>query len=346
MNVKQLFNKCYNRLAREGMLKALLSGLIVGFSVNFVVALLLWFSDAKGLWWSLAAWGAITAITTPIFYLLRYKPNKLEIAKRLDGLGLDERMITMTEFYEEDSFIAQKQRENAKSVMDKLNVKSIRFKIPKIIWVPVIVLAVFASGMTTVTGLSDAGIIKGGDELGKEYLPEIFDPPVEMVTITYVVEEGGALEGDEVQILEKGTKGANATPVIAVADDGWMFKEWSDGVKDPAREDLRIMEDMTLIATFAPIGDGDGDGEPEPGEGEPEPGDEPGPPNNETSDQPPPPDGSNGVYEENNMVLDNETYYRDIFEVYYQDAMDRLAAGEDLPRELRDLIQTYFDVIL
>ena len=255
-------------------------------------------------------------------------------------------MITMTEFYEEDSFIAQKQRENAKSVMDKLNVKSIRFKIPKIIWVPVIVLAVFASGMTTVTGLSDAGIIKSGDELGKEYLPEIFDPPVEMVTITYVVEEGGALEGDEVQILEKGTKGANATPVIAVADDGWMFKEWSDGVKDPAREDLRIMEDMTLIASFAPIGDGDGEGEPEPGEGEPEPGDEPGPPNNETSDQPPPPDGSNGVYEENNMVLDNETYYRDIFEVYYQDAMDRLAAGEDLPQELRDLIQTYFDVIL
>lgn len=346
MNVKQLFNKCYNRLAREGMLKALLSGLIVGFSVNFVVALVMWFVEPKGLWWSLGAWLVATAITTPFFYVFRYKPNKQEIAKRLDGLGLEERMITMTEFYEDDSFIANKQREDAKAIMDRLDVKTIRFKIPKIIVVPVLVLFVFASGMTTVTGLSDAGIIKGGDEWGEEYLPEIFDPPVETVTITYVVEEGGALEGDEVQILEKGEKGANATPVVAVADEGFMFKEWSDGVSDPAREDLRVMEDMTLIATFVPVTDGDGDGEPEAGEGEPGEGDEPAPPNDEYDPEQPPQEGANGVYNENNMVVDNETYYRDIIEVYYQEAMKRLEAGEELPEELRELIQTYFDVIL
>ena len=350
MNIKQLFKKCYNRLAWEGMLKALLSGLIVGFSVNFVVALVMWFFEAKGLWWSIGAWALVTAITTPLYYHLLYKPNKDLIARRLDRLGLEERMITMNEFYDDDSFIATKQREDAKSIIDRLNIKSIRFKIPTVVIVVVSIVAFFGAGMTVVTGLSDAGYIGSGKDLIKETFPgiaEIIDPPAETVTIMYLIEEGeGSIEGDEVQILEKGEKGANATPVVAVADDGWMFKEWSDGVKDPAREDLRIMEDTTIFATFQQIGDGEPDGDPEPGEGDPEASDEPGPPNDETSDAPPPPDGTNGVYEENNMVLDNETYYRDIFEVYYQEAMDRLAAGEELPQELRDLIQTYFDVIL
>ena len=42
MDVKELFDKYYSRLAREGILKALFCGLIVGFAVNFVVAFIAW----------------------------------------------------------------------------------------------------------------------------------------------------------------------------------------------------------------------------------------------------------------------------------------------------------------
>ena len=349
MNIKQLFRKCYNRLAWEGMLKALLSGLIVGFSVNFVVALVTWFLEAKGLWLSLGAWALVTAGAGVIFYQLRYKPNKDYIARRLDRLGLEERMITMNEFANDTSFIANIQRADAVSIINRLNTKAIRFVMSKVSIVLVSVFAFCGAGMTIVTGLSDAGMIKSGKEFIEDTAPgiaEIIYPPAETVTITYLIEDGeGVIEGDEVQILEKGEKGANASPVVAVADEGWMFVEWSDGVKDPAREDMRIMEDTTIYATFAPIGEGEGDGEPQPGEGEPGEGDEPAPPS-ETKEDAPPQDGANGVYEENNMVLDGETYYRDIFEVYYQEAMARLESGEEIPDELRKLIQTYFDVIL
>ena len=349
MNIKQLFRKCSNRLAWEGMLKALLSGLIVGFSVNFVVASVTWFLEAKGLWVSIGSWLLISGGAAAIFYQLRYKPDKDYIARRLDRLGLQERMITMNEFAEDTSTIAAIQREDAMNIVNKLNVKAIRFVIPKVSIVLASAIAFCGIGMTVVTGLSDAGIIKSGKEFIEDTAPGIADiiyPPAETVTITYLIEDGeGAIEGDEVQILEKGEKGANASPVVAVADEGWMFVEWSDGVKDPAREDMRIMEDTTIYATFAPIGDGEGDGEPQPGEGEPGEGDEPAPPS-DAKEEAPPQDGANGVYEENNMVLDGETYYRDIFEVYYQEAMARLESGEEIPDELRKLIQTYFDVIL
>ena len=48
MDVKELFDKYYSRLAREGMLKALFCGLIVGFAVNIVVAFTAWYYGWNG----------------------------------------------------------------------------------------------------------------------------------------------------------------------------------------------------------------------------------------------------------------------------------------------------------
>ncbi len=346
MDVKELFDKYYSRLAKEGFLKALFSGLVIAFAFNFLVAFIFWFLDAKGLWWSLGAFVVALAVSTPLLYVKKYRPTSKQVAERIDKLGLEERMITMNQFIADDSFIAQKQREDAKIKLGSLSAGLITFVFSRVLLVGLVVSAVMGAGMTTVSSLSDEGILLSGKDVVELIIP---DEPVEYVTVSYVADEGGLIEGDEVQILEKG---GNATEVIAVAEDGWTFVEWSDGVTDPYRSDYRIGEDKEFVAIFGQLGDGDGDGEgegegqPSDGEGQPGAGDEPSKSDQPSDPDAPPNNGANGSYTENNMVLDGDTYYRDVFEEYYNQAMEYLAKGEDIPDELRALIQTYFDVIL
>jgi len=347
MNVKELFDKYYSRLEKEGYIKALFSGLIVGFIVNFIVAFAFWFSDAEGLWWSIGAFVVATAAATPLFFQYKYKPTAKQVAARIDKLGLEERMITMNEFIDDESFIALKQREDAQLKLKQIDSSLIKFVFSRGVIIALCIVATLGAGMTTVTGLSDKGIISSGKEVLEEIFPEEPEIPV---TLSYVAEEGGFIEGDEVQIFALGGDG---TEVVAVAEDGYMFVEWSDGVTDPVRCDYRVQEDAEYVATFAQIGDGAGEGDgmgegdsPGDGEGQPGSGDNPGKSDRPSEEDGPPNNGANGSYTENNMVLNGDTYYRDVFEEYYNQAMEYLASGEDIPEELRELIQTYFDVIL
>ena len=346
MDVKKLFDKYYSRLEKEAYFKSLISGLVVGFVVNFIVAFAFWFSDAEGLWWSIGSFVATTAVASVLFFKYKFKPTNKQVATRLDSLGLEERMITMNEFIDDKSVMAKRQREDAKQKLAELNASMVKFVFSKALIIALCIVGVMGVGMTTVTGLSDKGIIPSGKDVLDDLIP---DEPVVQVTLSYVAEDGGMIEGDDIQIFDLGSDG---TEVWAVAEDGWMFVEWSDGVTDPHRCDYRIEADTEYVAMFEQIGDGGGDGE---GEGEGEPGGDGGQPGSGDSpgksDQPseedgPPNNGANGSYTENNMVLDGDTYYRDVFEEYYNQAMEYLANGEDIPEELRLLIQTYFDVIL
>ena len=347
MDVKKLFDKYYSKLEKEAYIRALFSGLVVGFVVNFIVAFVFWFLDAEGLWWSIGAFLVATASASVLFYKYKYKPTNKQVAARLDSLGLQERMITMNEFIDDDSVMALKQREDAKVKLNSIDLSLLKFVFSKVLIVALSVVSVLGIGMTTVTGLSDKGIISGG----KDVLEQIFpDEPVALVTLSYVAQQGGMIEGDEVQTLEIGSDGEE---VWAVAEDGWMFVEWSDGITDPYRCDYNVGEDAEYTATFAQIGDGDGSGDGSGdgdsdggGDGQPGSGDSPGKSDEPSDKDGPPNNGANGSYTENNMVKDGDTYYRDIFEEYYNQAMEYLASGEDIPEELRNLIQTYFDVIL
>ena len=325
MDAKKLFDKYYSRLAREGILKSLFFSLIIGFVANFVVAAICWYFGWKlGVLWSLLALAVVTGALTPLFYFKKYKPDVKQVAKRLDSLGLKERMITMTEFQTADSFIAQKQREDAKISLHAMSTKKIRFRFSKVMIVFVSITFVLGSTMTTFAGLIDAGIIKPGKEFIETIIPE---NPANYVTVTYGVAE-----------------------VIAVADDGYAFVQWSDGIKDPARSDIDIEEDTTIEAQFAPIGDGEGgpgEGEGE-GEGEGGAGDEPGKSEKPSDEEGDPNNGANGAYEENNLIYDGTRPYKEYLEEFmcYEDAIAWLESAENVPPELKEYIQTYFNVIV
>ena len=114
-------------------------------------------------------------------------------------------------------------------------------------------------------------------------------------------------------------------------EDGYVFKEWSDGYPYPTRRDENVTEDATYIAIFMPIeedGDlgnmddeGDMDGEAPrgtQGQGNKEESDSAGEPNNTLE--------GTGKYEPNNQIINGQTYYREDMPLYQGNADDRIQA--------------------
>ena len=343
-NKKQYFQKYYTRLMWEGILKSLLCGFIIGFFAEFVTALLFWMFDVKGFWVSILVGVAVGGIAAALFYFFRFQPTAKAIARRIDRLGLEERMITMTELENDQSFIALKQREDAKLKLNEVHSHAIKLVIPTFAIVAVSVSLSLGVSMTVVAGLSETGVLKPGSEIVDDFLP---DPPVEYISVSYIVEEigGGYIEGEAEQLV---VKGEDATPVLAVPDDGWMFYMWSDGGNNPARTDYKVEETIEVWAIFLPLQEGEGDGSGEPGEGEPNPDDEPERSEDENEHDPsgdPQNQYGSGQYVDVNMIIDGKTPYQTMYDTYYAYAMELLAAGQEIPADLRNFIETYMNTI-
>ena len=71
--------------------------------------------------------------------------------------------------------------------------------------------------------------------------------PAEKVTVTYVAGEGGKITGTAVQTIDKGGSTAQVT---AVANEGYTFSKWSDGVTTAQRTDTNVTASKTVTAQF------------------------------------------------------------------------------------------------
>ena len=343
------FEKYHPKFRREAWIKAFLSALSVGALVTFAVALITWFTPINGLWLSLAALVVSIAVAMPLYYAKKYKPTVMMDARRLDSIGLEERMITMVEFENSDSCMAQIQRRDAQQALSEVELSQVRLAIARKMIAISVVLALVAGAMTTVTALSSYGLLKSGSRLLEELLP---DAPDVYYTVTYIVEEGGYTEGDEIQLV---LEGEDADPILVIAEDGYAFVEWDDGNPDPAREDRGVTRDMTFTAIFAPLdaemdGDGDGgdsgdaiDGEPGNGKGE---GDSPEGDESQDGDGDNPGDSGGGKYEEWNQIINGETYYREFLEAYKERLLEQLEKhGDELTEEERAIIEAYINLV-
>lgn len=72
-------------------------------------------------------------------------------------------------------------------------------------------------------------------------------PTVSSFTITYTAGEGGHIVGAVSQTVIRGESG---TAVIAVADEGYEFIEWSDGVQTAERQEKSVNNNIDVIAYF------------------------------------------------------------------------------------------------
>lgn len=66
--------------------------------------------------------------------------------------------------------------------------------------------------------------------------------------LIYNAGEHGVLEGQTSQVV---SAGANGLPVKAIADEGYHFAGWSDGVTDNPRTDVNVTANITVTANFA-----------------------------------------------------------------------------------------------
>ena len=344
------FKEYFARLRKEAWLKAFIAGLILGFSVLFVSSLVIWLTEFKFVWLAPILWVAATGLATVAFYFWKFNPSKKFVAQRMDSLGLEERVLTMVEFEnsDQDSYILRRQREDALAAIGNISAKLIKFAIPVAMVVAVSVCAVLGMGMTTVSALSDMGVIKSGSDV----IEEIVTPDPAVYEITYEVEGEGFING-ELFLIDTVTEGENGIEVIAEEAEGWAFLEWSDGVTEPVRMATEVRADMTLTAIFIEMEEGDPG---EPGEGEegdqssngpqikkPEEGDQPGDP----GDGPPSPsDGQGGQYEESNQIIDGETYYGgSTFDNAYDTAMGETTGNGNISGDGQSIIGNYMNGI-
>ncbi|MBQ7408233.1 MAG: hypothetical protein IJW13_03055, partial [Clostridia bacterium] len=104
--INEILSSYGKRLKKEGMLKALLVACIIGFVAPAISAVAVWLISASLVWVCAIIFAVVTLVSTVVLYHAFYKPSNEDIARRLDSLGLEERIITMNQFANDDSFIA------------------------------------------------------------------------------------------------------------------------------------------------------------------------------------------------------------------------------------------------
>lgn len=342
MNVKQQFEKHFPKLRLEAWIRALCAGLIVGFSVGFVAAALTWFTNLNGLWIPILAILVATAVSMPIYYTKKFRPTAEKSARRIDRLGLEERLITMVEYAEDQSFIANIQREDAKQKLDEVETSRIKFKMPKKTLVALCVTGVLGVGMSVVTALATLGLLPSGMQMWEEITPE---EPIQYVSVTYEVYEGGMIDGEADQLIPMGS---STSMVVAVADEGYEFQGWSDEYSKPDRSDSGITEDVVYVAIFMPLdGQPSEDGDPSEDEDQEQPQESQEESESQNpEDNPDAPQMNTGKYEEANQIIDGVTYYREVLEEYVNLLIERLETeGGTLTDEERAIIEAYLEVV-
>ena len=222
----EVFKKYYKKIGRESILKALLCGLTIGFSLMFVCIAASWLAGFKaGIYIGLGLFVAATAIATPLFYTFRFRPTTKKIAQRIDTLGLEERILTMAELENDDSFIAMKQREDALKAMKSVSSEMLKIAVSVPLIAALAISATLGTGMTVAAAVAPDGGKHFVDGLKEKHTYEI----------TYTVEGKG-------WVIDF-TKKENAALIAAV-------KERARQREIDKANGKEVTEDETLPGTF------------------------------------------------------------------------------------------------
>lgn len=304
MDPQKLFTKYYKKLTFEGILKAALCGVVAGLVALFLTAAVCWFFGYKGFWVLIVASVVAAAIVGVWTYFKKFRPTTRSIARRIDELGLEERLITMTELEGDPSYIAMRQREDAMKALGSVSSDLIKIAVSVTLVVSLAVAGICGLGSTTVYALYCNGTLKSGLELidqANEKEPNVF-------TVEYGAESNGIIIGETEQKIYEGE---DALAVYAVPENGYIFVGWSDGNDNPYRVDLAVTGNISVKALFEEAVDvdpsNDNDNNPDaddlppiPSEGDPSEGRDP----SDKGD-----DSASGKWNSGDQYLDGETDY-------------------------------------
>ena len=323
-----------SKLLIEAIIRSALWGITVGAIAAFAAAIVCWFFEAALLWVAILTFIVVGAAGGTLFYFLKFRPSVAANAKRIDRLGLDERAITMVELSGDDSLIARKQREDALKSISKIQPKQIHVKISALVIILCSVFTLLFAGMGTVEVLSSNGVLPSGSAVWNKLFPP---EPLPKYTLTYTAAKGGELIGATEQTVEQGSSGEL---IIAVADEGFVFLEWSDGTATPYRVDKNVSRNVNVEAKFVLMDDFK-----DSGDDNDKPDDVPGGDGDQETNNPDAPPTSGEKYVEINQIIDGQTYYRDVLKEYYQEAMKYLEEDANIPEHIRKIIEKYYSTL-
>lgn len=305
MDPQKLFTKYYKKLTFEGILKSALCGVVAGLAALFLAAAVCWFFGYKGFWVLIVAPLVSAGIVGALVYFKKFRPTTRSIARRVDELGLEERLITMTELEGDPSYIAMRQREDAMQALGSVSADLIKIAVSVSMIVSLAVAGVCGLGSTTVYAMYCNGSLKSGLELiekANEKAPNVFK-------VEYAAEEYGVIIGETEQEIYEGE---DALAVYAVPEEGYIFVGWSDGNDSPYRVDLEITGNISVTALFEEAVDVDPSNDED---NDPDADDLPplNSPSDDTQDNRDPSDNSSedasGKWNSGDQYLDGETDY-------------------------------------
>lgn len=125
---KHTLTKYEKKLKIESIIFSIIFGLSIGFLSMLLCSVLLYFLKITSLLTLIIVFITTTITTIIIAYKTLYKPSLYHVAKRVDDLGLQERVVTMLELEGKDSAMIQLQRRDAKAKIEKVEAEDIKFK--------------------------------------------------------------------------------------------------------------------------------------------------------------------------------------------------------------------------
>ncbi len=347
---EEIFKKFESRLRAESCIKAMLCGLLTGFSAMIICAVACWFFGFKGIiWLSFTLFGVIAVATALSFYFFAFRPTPQRLARRIDSLGLDERIITMHELEGSSSYIAQRQRDDALKALSKID--------PKIFALAISVPLIVATSVTCALGVGATVGMSFIDKSAMEMIQEANTPAPKYYDINYSAEDGGSIFGETKQKILAGEDGKM---VVAFPEAGYMFAGWSDGVASAIRSEDGVKKNIDVVANFVTydgdnipvfndlplVNGGNGGGG---GESSTNGDDSPFPPktsNNGGGDGSGDSDNSTSQNNPANKVFDGNTFYGDaVFDNAYSETLKDLSSRDDVSDQDKEAIDDYYENI-
>ncbi|MCH5163365.1 MAG: hypothetical protein J1G38_07795, partial [Clostridiales bacterium] len=144
---QKLLQKFERKLKIEAIIKSLLIGFVCGFALCIPISIISFIAEYNTIWISVGVLAFGTVGFAVMSYVKYYKTSLKKTASRVDGVGLEERMITMLEFADRNDALAVRQREDAKEALSKVEPKHVKVPFPKFAVIAVVVAAAIAVTM-------------------------------------------------------------------------------------------------------------------------------------------------------------------------------------------------------
>ena len=137
--------KSYNaKMKREAVFKSLFLALTIGFLLSAIVSIVSFATLRNILWVSLVVWAVTTAGLSVLFYFKLFRPNVKMTAERVDQVGLEERVITMMQYKDQDNPMLNRQRQDAQTALGAVSVKQVKIRFPKFLIIALAIIAAVA----------------------------------------------------------------------------------------------------------------------------------------------------------------------------------------------------------